>query len=311
MVVQHTSATNGHYGATTGRGFMQYSAEWLIVAWLAVVGGIIGSFLNVVVYRLPQGMSLIDPPSHCPKCKHLIRWFDNVPVLGWIMRRGRCRHCRNPISIRYPVVEAITAAIFGLLVAVEYLSVGANLLPRPVEIAENLYVTGWSTQQLYGIYLYHVLLLCTLLCTALIEIDGHQPPWRLFVPALVVGLAAPLVWPALRPVPAFVNVPNWLAGAVDGLAGLAAGAALGGIIWWALRQRKHTGLLWGLSGVGLFLGWQAVTALAVTTLAIHLPLQILGRILPKLRVPPSVWLAGLTLLWILFWARLVSGGRLG
>ena len=283
---------------------MQDSVEWLIVAWLSVVGGVIGSFLNVVVYRLPLEMSLIEPPSHCPKCKHLIRWFDNVPVLGWIMRRGRCRHCRNPISIRYPVVEAITAAIFGLLVAVEYLSRGANL-PRVILLVDNIPVSVWSTQQLYGIYLYHVLLLCTLLCVALIEIDGHQPPWRLFVPVLVVGLAAPLVWPTLRPVPAFANVPNWLAGTVDGLAGLAAGAALGGIVWWALRQRKHTGLLWGLSVVGLFLGWQAVTVLAVTTMAIHLPLRILGRILPKLRVSPSVWLAGLTLLWILFWARLV------
>jgi len=251
-------------------------------------------------------MSLIEPPSHCPKCKHLIRWFDNVPVLGWIMRRGRCRHCDNPISIRYPIVEAITAAIFGLLVAVEFLSQGTNLPSRITLFVDNIPISVRNTQELYGIYLYHVLLLCTLLCTALIEIDGHRPPWRLFVPALVVGLAAPLFWPTLRPVPAFANVPNGLAGAVDGLAGLAAGAALGSVAWWALRQCTHTGLLWGLGCVGLFLGWQAVAMLAVTTMAIHLPIRILGRILPKLRVSPSVWLAGLTLLWILFWARLVS-----
>ena len=62
------------------------AANWIIVAWLTVVGGVIGSFLNVVVYRLPLGLSLIDPPSHCPMCKHRIRWHDNVPVLGWAMR---------------------------------------------------------------------------------------------------------------------------------------------------------------------------------------------------------------------------------
>ena len=95
------------------------AAHWLIVLCSAVFGGAIGSFLNVVVYRLPHGISLITPPSHCPNCKRPIRWFDNVPVFGWIMLRGRCRHCRCPISIRYPAVEAFTAAMFAALAAVE------------------------------------------------------------------------------------------------------------------------------------------------------------------------------------------------
>ena len=74
------------------------AAHWLIVLWLCLVGGAVGSFLNVVVYRLPLGISLIRPPSHCPACKQPIRWFDNVPVFGWIMLRGRCRNCRSSIS---------------------------------------------------------------------------------------------------------------------------------------------------------------------------------------------------------------------
>ena len=79
------------------------AAHWLIVLWLCLVGGTIGSFLNVVVYRLPLGISLIRPPSHCPPCKQPIRWFDNVPVFGWIMLRGRCRNCRCsiPFGIRW------------------------------------------------------------------------------------------------------------------------------------------------------------------------------------------------------------------
>ena len=94
-------------------------AAWFIVVWLIVVGAAVGSFLNVVVYRLPLGISLVHPPSHCPKCGKRIPWYDNVPVLGWIMLRGRCRQCHNPISARYPMVEAITAAMFGAVAVVE------------------------------------------------------------------------------------------------------------------------------------------------------------------------------------------------
>ena len=94
-------------------------AAWFIVVWLIVVGAAVGSFLNVVVYRLPLGISLVHPPSHCPKCGKRIPWYDNVPVLGWIMLRGRCRQCHNPISMRYPVVEAITAAMFGAVAVAE------------------------------------------------------------------------------------------------------------------------------------------------------------------------------------------------
>ena len=87
---------------------------WLIVFWLFAVGGAVGSFLNVVVYRLPLGISLVYPPSHCPKCgKPHSAGTTTCPIFGWIMLRGRCRQCHNPISVRYPVVEAVTAAMFG------------------------------------------------------------------------------------------------------------------------------------------------------------------------------------------------------
>ena len=72
---------------------------------------IIGSFLNVVAYRLPRGESLAHPPSRCPECGTPIKPYDNVPVLGWLLLRGRCRHCGAPISARYPLVEAVTALL--------------------------------------------------------------------------------------------------------------------------------------------------------------------------------------------------------
>jgi len=282
------------------------TANWIVVAWMFVIGGIFGSFLNVVVYRLPLGISLIDPPSHCPACKKLIRWYDNVPIFGWIILRGRCRHCQTPISARYPIVETVTAAMFGLLAASEYLSRGSNLPVRPVEVLENIFITGWSSAELYGIYLYHLFLLCTLLAAGLMELDGNRPPRRLFIPALVVGFILPVFWPMLHPVVAWPGLPEWLAGAVDGLAGFAAGALLGGAAQWMLRTQKPSGLALSLTCVGLFLGWQAIMVLAIASVVVQLSCQLIRQRLPRLAAPPSFTVVLLALLWILAWARLVS-----
>lgn len=86
----------------------------MLVAGSAFAGLLIGSFLNVVAYRVPAGMSLLRPPSSCPRCGHRIRARDNVPVLGWVMLRGRCRDCSEPVSARYPLVEIVTAVLFGI-----------------------------------------------------------------------------------------------------------------------------------------------------------------------------------------------------
>jgi leader peptidase (prepilin peptidase) / N-methyltransferase len=83
---------------------------------LAVLGGlIIGSFLNVVAYRLPRGESLAHPPSRCPSCEAPVRPYDNIPVLSWLLLRGRCRSCNAPISARYPIVEGLTGALWALV----------------------------------------------------------------------------------------------------------------------------------------------------------------------------------------------------
>lgn len=80
--------------------------------FVGLLGLIVGSFLNVVVHRVPRGESIVFPPSRCPRCGHLIRFFENVPVLSWLMLRGRCSSCRQPISWRYPGVELLTAIVF-------------------------------------------------------------------------------------------------------------------------------------------------------------------------------------------------------
>lgn len=80
-----------------------------------IVGLIVGSFLNVCIYRLPKGESIVTPPSHCPACKQNILWYDNIPVLSYIFLGGKCRSCKTKINLRYPAVELLTAAIFLLL----------------------------------------------------------------------------------------------------------------------------------------------------------------------------------------------------
>lgn len=88
----------------------------LLVVVAAVLGLAVGSFLNVVVWRVPRDESVVRPPSACPACGHPIRPRDNVPVVSWLLLRGRCRDCDAPISVRYPLVEATTSVLFALVV---------------------------------------------------------------------------------------------------------------------------------------------------------------------------------------------------
>ena len=86
--------------------------EGLILAWTGLLGACVGSFTNVVAWRLPRQESVVFPGSHCPKCGHAIRWHDNLPVLGWLLLRGRCRDCDAAISWRYPAVEGLSAGLW-------------------------------------------------------------------------------------------------------------------------------------------------------------------------------------------------------
>jgi leader peptidase (prepilin peptidase) / N-methyltransferase len=86
--------------------------DLLLWAYAAVVGACVGSFLNVCVYRWPEGESVVSPPSRCPECGTRIRWRDNIPVVGWLLLRGRCRECGARISIQYPIIELATASLW-------------------------------------------------------------------------------------------------------------------------------------------------------------------------------------------------------
>ena len=89
----------------------------LEAALAALFGLLIGSFLNVCIFRLPRDLSVVRPRSYCPECEKTLAWFDNIPLLSFLLLKGRCRHCGKPIPARYPIVEALTAALFFAFVA--------------------------------------------------------------------------------------------------------------------------------------------------------------------------------------------------
>ena len=105
---------------------------WLV--FFLAIGACVGSFLNVVIYRLPRGESIVFPASHCPSCGRAIKWYDNIPLVSWLALRARCRFCKAQISPRYILVEAATAILVGGLYAWYYLlnaRQGAGDFPHP------------------------------------------------------------------------------------------------------------------------------------------------------------------------------------
>jgi leader peptidase (prepilin peptidase) / N-methyltransferase len=94
---------------------MDILIELPIALFVFVLGACVGSFLNVVIYRIPAELSLLYPPSRCPTCHNQLKAYDNVPIFGWLKLRGRCRFCKTRISMRYPIVEAVTAILFLLV----------------------------------------------------------------------------------------------------------------------------------------------------------------------------------------------------
>lgn len=294
-------------GISTGQTMSESAFMWIAAFWMAAVGGSVGSFLNVVIYRLPAGMSLSYPGSHCPKCGHPIRWHDNVPVFGWLMLRGRCRDCRSWIPIRYPVVEGAVAGLFLLIAVAEGTSLGANLPVRPVSVVDGLIFPPLGVGGLAGIMGWHLLMLCTLFCASLIRYDGHDVPLRLFGPALVVGILGSILWPWLHPQPAAVLATGPTPGIVDGLAGFTAGAVMGLVAWKALEPGSRPEMVWAAGMVGTILGWQAAVVIGGGTLVLGFVSRIVGGVwAPCRRMSAVAWLGIIAAVWIVQWQHLVA-----
>jgi len=195
---------------------------WVVTAIVFVYGLAMGSFLNVVIHRVPREMSLWRPRSHCPGCGALVAWYDNVPVLSYLWLLGRCRHCGTPISWRYPLVELTTA---GLLVLVHH-RFGLTLPAAEVAV-----------------------LMLLLVPLAWIDLEHHLLPDVMTLPGLALGLGGAALegWPILR---------DALLGAAVGA--VIPIVVIYGYRW--LRGREGMG--WGdvklLAMLGAFLGWRGM-----------------------------------------------------
>jgi len=286
---------------------MDLIPSWLWLAWLLAVGGAVGSFLNVVVYRVPRGMSLVHPGSRCPACGHAIRWYDNLPVVGWIALGGRCRDCQAPISPRYPLVEAAVAIVFVVLGGMTVVGGGTNLPLRPVPVPDGFVYPVPTPGQLAAVAAFHLLLLTTLLAVGLVHTDGHSCPWRVMAPMLAVGLVAPVVWPPLRPVAAWPALAGPAGAILDAAAGAGAGLLAGWVLGGLGSPDLRRGPMGALALVGLALGYQAAVALGLATGAVLLAQSLMSRSgVLRRPLPASLWLALLAAVALLFWRPLAA-----
>jgi leader peptidase (prepilin peptidase) / N-methyltransferase len=185
----------------------------------AALGAIMGSFLNVCVHRLPRQQSVAWPPSACPNCGHMLAWYENIPVLSYLVLRARCRKCRAPISARYPIIEALTALMF--LVGTWYY--GPSLL-----LAQRL---------LFG---------CVLIVLFAIDLEHHLLPNVITLPAIAIGFIF-----------SFFTEPGWVASLIG--IGLGGGLLFAvAEAYYRIRNEEGLGMgdVKMLAMIGAFLGWK-------------------------------------------------------
>jgi leader peptidase (prepilin peptidase)/N-methyltransferase len=198
---------------------------------LALLGLVIGSFLNVCIHRLPQRKSIVSPPSQCPHCGYVLRWHDNVPVLSYLLLGGRCRRCRVRISPRYPIVELVTMLVFiahGLVFGLDIM-----LVPR-------------------------LLFACALIVLFAIDLEHHLLLDVITLPGIVVGLLFSLMLP-----------PGILSAIIGVLVGGGVLWLIGEAYYrYAGEEGMGGGDVKMLAMIGAFLGWKlAVLTLVFSSLA--------------------------------------------
>ena len=195
--------------------------------WVGFVFGmVIGSFLNVCIYRLPASQSIVHPRSCCPQCGHLVRAYDNIPVLSYLLRHGRCRDCGARISPRYPLVELLSGAFAAMTVV--------------------RFGVGWTAAVVF-------VLVATFLVITFIDIDHRIIPDVITLPGIPIGLAASFV---LDPAPPLVQPLESLIGI------LAGGGSLFLVAWGYQFITRREGMGGGdiklLAMIGAFIGWKGV-----------------------------------------------------
>lgn len=202
--------------------------DTLILVFAGIFGLILGSFFNVCIYRIPQGKSIVWPGSFCPKCNKHIEWYDNIPVLSYLFLLGKCRHCKAPISLQYPLVELLTGILTVLFVWWNGLSL-------------------WTFVLLTAVYF--------LIILSVIDLELMIIPDRFSLGLMILGIA--FAWCN----PNFTGV--WwqrelssILGAGVGLFGVLAIALIG--TWIFKKEAMGGGDVKLMAGIGAFIGWQGV-----------------------------------------------------
>ncbi len=219
----------------------------IVGAGLFAIGTVVGSFVNVCVYRIPWQKSLIWPGSRCPRCLAEIAARDNIPILGWIVLRGRCRDCGARIAPRYPIVEALV----GLLFLAAYL---VDVIDGPR--------TPWGEVPVssLGTWFYHAVLIALLVAATFIDYDLMTIPDQVTVTGMIVGIGLGWWFPEIRPEPARATT-HW-DGFWVGMTGLLVGGGLTQTVrlLGSLAVRREAmgfGDVTLMAMIGSFLGWQA------------------------------------------------------
>ena len=194
----------------------------------AVYGLCVGSFLNVVIYRLPRGMNLAKPGSHCTSCGYELRWYDNIPVLSYVLLLGKCRSCKSPISAQYPVVELLTGALTLLFVWRMGMSV-------------------WTAVTVAAVY--------ALIVLSVIDFHFMIIPDRCSLGLIVLGLAFAWTNPNFNGVWWQKELASLL-GAGVGLFGVLAIAFIG--TWIFKKEAMGGGDVKLMGGIGALIGWEGV-----------------------------------------------------
>jgi leader peptidase (prepilin peptidase)/N-methyltransferase len=232
--------------------------ETTLLVLSTIFGLVIGSFLNVCIHRIPLRMSLVSPPSRCPKCGRPVSWFDNIPVVSWILLSGKCRYCKNRISAQYPIVELATGLAF--------LAVAWVTPPGPQLVARLIFV-------------------CLLIVLFGIDLEHQLLPNVITLPGIVIGLIFSVVAP-----------PGWQDALMGVVLGAGVLYAIAGA-YYMVRREEGLGMgdVKMLAMIGAFLGWQAVLVTLVLSsfsgALVGLGLMASQRGSMKLALPYGTFLA--------------------
>ncbi len=206
---------------------MEHIPIWVNYFFAGLFGALLGSFLNVCIVRIPRNESIILPRSHCRGCEHQLKWWENIPLLSYIILRGKCRHCETNISIRYPAVELITIM---------------------------LSLTCWKFLGQFSLYAaYFLLLICPLIVITFVDLEHRIIPNIITLPGIVAGFLVSLI---------FAGKYGYYDAAINSMLGILVGGGFLYVVAFAYEKLKKAEGMGGgdvklAAMLGAFFGWQA------------------------------------------------------